>query len=972
MIGPVPVGEADPFNDPFPVGGDRAAIVMWHERQRRQRQVRLMMMFMMMLLLMDGDEQGNARRRQYAARHGGRLRSGSRGGRGRGGGDDDDDDLMADHLYRARIAQDDRIGKSARLDPRYAALQRMNGGKDVEREVMDWVVEDMARREKEGAGQEEGADEANGADKATKGKRFFIYQTSPDADADAETDSREKDVEESNKRAVYHYPINGTGYYRGEWKRLGDDGDYDKNGTVSGKGGSGKSSVAIEKVEGGGETKTPKENDKDDGDEGSSSDNAYIVDEVEIEAAVQTMMRDRGDRIGVSLLPSGMRLPKAYNASANATLSPTEEAANAIERAYSRQKGSMDTGRRAPFLRPSMNADAGSTNKKKSNEEQKEEPKLLHLSKSSGRAAFQLYSRSIPAMTQLSLVVGFVKLHDGENTAFSTRRDLLMRVRGIVVHSIGKVSLVANAGRGRSVMVIRTDADRDTARSIIPTSTEPKEAKKERIHDNEKSDRRRRLQEIVADLSGQPNDFTLDEIRDDVLALFGDSKDLGEPRPLLRHMSEENPEEYELAFIHDLEDIYDGAGFSDGSFDNLFIGERCRQRAEAIYKLLTREPRHRNGSSSSLTWFIPHRITSFIQRWLGMEAANFPSDGVIPIDADDEVGRRRRRLSISEESVDFSARILTLNSSADGTLEADSNTNSVIGSEDDDVEEIEPAEYVNSTRLSLLNNASYVSTSASRRIKVNTDAAATKTETLTKRKNQKVAASTNRSSEEKRLKGAEMYAQMTKTIQTYPFVPDDEDHSIEKTVTPIDRRIPYREQLLEENGIQCEFQLNLEIKQTEWSVGEWRRFVKRQIYNVKGLDPASRRREEEMDSEENEAEARDPAAAIPRLEKKKKRATSARAATKSLQKKSASSASSSSSSMASAKEDKNSMVMTLTGVIVSTECHFNASINVTAIRTDWEHTTGKAINYSFYMMLTCLSKYAYVLCCNLFSIIVVI
>ena len=940
MIGPVPVD-----NDPFPVGGDRAAIVMWHERQRRQRQVRLMMIFMMMLLLMDGDEQGNARRRQYAARHGGRLRSGSRGGRGRG-----DDDLMADHLYRARIAQDDRIGKSARLDPRYAVLKRMNGGKDVEREVMDWVVEDMARREKEGAGQEEVADEADGAERATKGKRFSIYQTSPDADADAdaETDSREIDTEECNKRVVYHYPINGTGYYRGEWKRLGDDGEDDKNGTVSGKGGSGKSSVAIEK----GETKTQKENIKDDDDEDSSSDSAYIVDEVEIEAAVQTMMRDRGDRIGVYLLPSGMRLPKAYNASGNATLSPTEEAANAIERAYSRQKGSADSGRRASFLRPSMNAGTGSTNKKKSNEEQKEEPKL-HLSKSSGRAAFQLYARSIPAMTQLSLVVGFVKLYDGENTAFSTRRDLLMRVRGIVVHSIGKVSLVANAGRGRSAMVIRTDADRDTAGST--TSTEPKEAKKERIHDGEKSDRRRRLQEIVEDLSEQPKESTLDKIRDDVLALFGDSKDLGEPRPLLRHMSEEGPEEHDLAFIHDLGDIYDGADFSDRSFDNLFIGEKCRQRAEAIYKLFTREPRHRNGPSLSLTGLIPHRITSFIQQWLGVEAVNFPSDGVIPIDIDDDMDRRRRRLSISERSVNFSGPIVTLNSSADGTLEADSNTDSTIGSENDDAEETESAEYVNSTHLHPLNNATYVSTSASRRIKVNTDAAATKTKTLTKRKNQKVTASTNRSSEEKRLKDAEMYAQMTKTIQTYPFVPDDKDHSIEKTVTPIDRRIPYREQLLEENGIQCEFQLNLEIKETEWSVGEWRQLVERQIHNVKGLDPASRRREEEMGSEENEAS--DPAAEIPRLVKKKKRTTSARAATKSLQKKSVSSVSASSSSMASAKEDKDSMVMTLTGVIVSTECHFNASINVTAIRTDWEHTTGKAINYSFYMMLTCLSEY---------------
>ena len=183
---------------------------------------------------------------------------------------------------------------------------------------------------------------------------------------------------------------------------------------------------------------------------------------------------------------------------------------------------------------------------------------------------------------------------------------------------------------------------------------------------------------------------------------------------------------------------------------------------------------------------------------------------------------------------------------------------------------------------------------------------------------------------------------MTKNIQTYPFVPDDEDHSIEKTITPIDRRIPYREQLLEDNGGQCEFQLNLEVKQTELSVGEWRRMVERHVRKLEDLDPASRRRDEEMDSEEYEEKAR-----------KKKRAASARAAAETLRTKGATP---SSSSRTSSKKEKESIVMTLTGAIVSTECHFNSSINVTAIRTDWEHTTGKAINFSFYMMLTCLTQ----------------
>ena len=44
-------------------------------------------------------------------------------------------------------------------------------------------------------------------------------------------------------------------------------------------------------------------------------------------------------------------------------------------------------------------------------------------------------------------------------------------------------------------------------------------------------------------------------------------------------------------------------------------------------------------------------------------------------------------------------------------------------------------------------------------------------------------------------------------------------------------------------------------------------------------------------------------------------------------------------------------VMTINGTIVSPNCNFAASVDTTAIRTDWETTTGKAVNYSFYMRI---------------------
>lgn len=53
---------------------------------------------------------------------------------------------------------------------------------------------------------------------------------------------------------------------------------------------------------------------------------------------------------------------------------------------------------------------------------------------------------------------------------------------------------------------------------------------------------------------------------------------------------------------------------------------------------------------------------------------------------------------------------------------------------------------------------------------------------------------------------------------------------------------------------------------------------------------------------------------------------------------------------------KEALVMTLTGDIESRNCDFTSFINITAMRTNWENTTAKAINYSFYMMLTCLTQ----------------
>ena len=82
----------------------------------------------------------------------------------------------------------------------------------------------------------------------------------------------------------------------------------------------------------------------------------------------------------------------------------------------------------------------------------------LEVTNDSGTMYMQLYSRPIPGMTEISLIDGIVRLVDiTDGSIFSLQKDLLMRVRGVIFHSMGKLSLVGNDDQGirRNVLVVK-------------------------------------------------------------------------------------------------------------------------------------------------------------------------------------------------------------------------------------------------------------------------------------------------------------------------------------------------------------------------------------------------------------------------------------------------------------------------------------------------------------------------------------
>lgn len=173
----------------------------------------------------------------------------------------------------------------------------------------------------------------------------------------------------------------------------------------------------------------------------------------------------------------------------------------------------------------------------------------------------------------------------------------------------------------------------------------------------------------------------------------------------------------------------------------------------------------------------------------------------------------------------------------------------------------------------------------------------------------------------------------TSRVLPFPFVPDDKDETLRKARTQASQTLLSREQALERNAAACAFEINLDIAPVEWTIGEWRKLVVRRIEEVQQLNPFQRRTSPEDNTD----------------------ATGASTGSTS------STASGNNHNRPSRGRRRRpvhdqALAMHMTGTIHSPNCNFTAVLNTTAIRTDWDATTSKSINYSFYLMLVCLSQ----------------
>ncbi len=154
----------------------------------------------------------------------------------------------------------------------------------------------------------------------------------------------------------------------------------------------------------------------------------------------------------------------------------------------------------------------------------------------------------------------------------------------------------------------------------------------------------------------------------------------------------------------------------------------------------------------------------------------------------------------------------------------------------------------------------------------------------------------------------------TEYIGPNPFLPDDDTGKLLKTPQNVMKATP---PLVTLNGHDCEFELDFNVTETQLTVGDYRKMYRKVVHrNLENL-------ESNLDNGEKD-----------RLTVRGNMKTDGM---------------------------EEALAMQLLGTIRSPQCSFSANLNVTAVRTDWEQTTNKSVNYCFIMMVACLAQTVFLL-----------
>ncbi|KAL7443613.1 hypothetical protein ACHAXM_009052 [Skeletonema potamos] len=784
---------------------NRAALLAWEERQRRQRTLRTLMMLLMFLLLMDGEEppdRRNARLRQQ------RLRNQSRTGGSAGRDsyrvgmyfDEDGNDLtpLLDEVFQRRKEQDEVIRRAVtdnRLSKHYE-LVKLNSGKDVEAELTELVKANIQKEMEMAA-----------------------------VDVPSSTGGGQQQQQQQQQEETIATTITNT-----------------------------KSSSTVNKAN----------NNSDKQKQPSGQQQQQTNDDLQV---YHYPRNATGYYRGI-----WQRILNEFNTTTNEgkdLIKAIDHHAMSVDKIYPWVK--KELARRkldacVLVLPPDVNLkmDANSTTNDNGGggggggtKHSATTKSSVSLTRENGRVAIQLYSHPIPAMNEISVVDGLVKLFDGASSGFVSRQtDVLLRVRGVMIHRIGKMSLVAtfppddrleDGSYKRSVFGVRqvgnneakpaqtTKDAKPTKKSVVSNSVEEGAVggNDDELDENEGDDngieeveRHRRLQETV----------------DEIIVSQRDEMQEKNPKGILEMMAQIREDVMTLYAIH---------------YDQGILDQHDKMSATDL---------RRKMESAGWTQF----------QTIDDDDISGKNNGDL---VDDHISIRRRLQSVGSSNSTDSA-VEENYAIDDHRIDSVLKDNVITPKEGNVIAEVEIEASTTQRALTL---------------------SATPPMTI-----------------------AEKYT------YRFPYTHDDKFRSVERAALPVlEQKLPPRDQFLEGNSGNCEFTMDFDIQTTMWTYGEWRKTMDHRFRMAEAFNPRSKK----------ESQTNTNTELLNRLKKDPHFIL----VNKQVQ---------------IMEEDipQESLVVTLSGNMESTNCDFASYVNATAMRTNWEKTTAKAINYSFYMMIACLTQ----------------
>lgn len=387
---------------------------LWIEHERRQRTIRFLMMLLMMLILIDGEQSSNEelKKKHQVQKLQALNNSQKRFNRNSDGGNSSFLRGNNNNGSSAMMGDDDGIGNN----------ESSFGGYNVtltkelfqSRQHLDEKIE-LTIGGKLNSRWNALYDLNNGADEEDK-----IWNL---AREDFETNYVFNDKTLAAQK-VFHYPRNATGHYRGYWTRIMKRQNGDDLPSLSSAQPSSEKNSTLHNHQ----NKKPLN---------ILMRSNQVADTIK-NANPERTYSDFNEKIGIFLLPEGTQLygdeiEEIELLSPNVHLSDLVRAMNETKQ-----------------LQPESESDL------------EPEPEALYITESEGRLHFHLYSRAIRGMKSMSLIDGYVKVRDLNDYGFTNpKKHLFLRVHGVIIHPIGKISLVANASPLRSVFtsLSRVEAD---------------------------------------------------------------------------------------------------------------------------------------------------------------------------------------------------------------------------------------------------------------------------------------------------------------------------------------------------------------------------------------------------------------------------------------------------------------------------------------------------------------------------------